>query len=131
MNQCLMMGEIPKHAMSGDDQRRRVYSIDGLCPTLLTPTGGYFEAKIIPKGDKMKKLRIRKLTEAECYRFMGFEKKDYEACRDVGQSKSSIYHQAGDSIVTTCLIGIFGELIGADYGKVIDDYADRLHNEVA
>lgn len=46
MNQCLMMGEIPKYAMSGDDQRRRVYSIDGLCPTLLTPTGGYFEAKI-------------------------------------------------------------------------------------
>ncbi len=46
MDRCMMVGEIPKSAMSGDDQRRRVYSTDGLCPTLLTPTGGYFETKI-------------------------------------------------------------------------------------
>lgn len=46
MERCLMVGEIPRSAMKGDDQRRRVYSIDGLCPTLLTPTGGYFETKI-------------------------------------------------------------------------------------
>lgn len=79
----------------------------------------------------MKKLRIRKLTEAECYRFMGFEKKDYEACRDVGQSKSSIYHQAGDSLVVTVMMGLFGELFGLDYQNKIESYVDDLHNEVA
>ena len=83
---------------------------------------------IFEKGEKM--LRIRKLTEGECYRLMGFEKKDTEACRAVGQSKTNIYHQAGDSIVTTVLVGLFGELIGADYHKAISDYADKLSEEV-
>ena len=81
-------------------------------------------------GKKMGRLRIRKLTEGECYRLMGFEKKDEEACKKVGQSASSIYHQAGDSIVTTVLMGIFGELIGADYERAIEEYADRLHGEI-
>lgn len=79
--------------------------------------------------EKQKKLRIRKLTEGECYRLMGFEEKDTEACKAVGQSKANIYHQAGDSIVTTVLVGIFGELQGFDYEKAINRYVDRLHNE--
>lgn len=74
-------------------------------------------------------LRIRKLTEGECYRLMGFEKKDTRACKTANQSKANIYHQAGDSIVTTVLAGIFGELIGADYQKAISDYADKLNAE--
>ena len=79
----------------------------------------------------MSKLRIRKLTEGECMRLMGFEKKDTEACREVGLSKANIYHQSGDSIITTVLVGIFGELFGSDYCKAIDEYADKLHEEVA
>ena len=75
------------------------------------------------------RLRIRKLTEGECYRLMGFEEKDTEACREAGQSASNIYHQAGDSIVTTVLVGIFGELIGVDPRPVIEEYADKLHEE--
>ena len=82
-------------------------------------------------GDKdMGKLRIRKLTEGECYRLMGFEKKDTEACKAVGQSKATIYHQAGNSICVPVLVGIFGELFGLDYEKAINDYADKLHGEV-
>lgn len=45
-NRCILVGMIPREAMKGDDQRRRVYSTEGLSPTLLTPTGGYFETKI-------------------------------------------------------------------------------------
>lgn len=80
--------------------------------------------------EKNTKLRIRKITEAECYRFMGFEKKDYEACRDAGQSAANIYHQAGDSIVTTVLAAIFGEILGIEYRPIIESYADRLHGEI-
>ena len=79
----------------------------------------------------MERLRIRKLTEAECYRLMGFESKDTEACRKAGQSKANIYHQAGDSIVVTVLMGIFGELLGCDYRKAIEEYTDKLHAEVS
>ena len=79
--------------------------------------------------EKQKRLRIRKLTEGECYRLMGFEEKDTEACKAVGQSKANIYHQAGDSIVTTVMVGIFGELLGYDYVKAIENHSDKLHNE--
>lgn len=75
------------------------------------------------------KLRVRKLTEGECYRLMGFEEKDTEACKAVGQSKANIYHQAGDSIVTTVLCGIFGTLLDLDYEKAIEKHSDKLHNE--
>lgn len=107
---------------------RRVYGTDGLAPTMLTCTGGFTERKIGYKD--MGKLRIRKLTEGERMRFMGFERKDTEACREVGLSRANIYHQSGDSIVSTVLVGIFGELFGLDYEKAINEYADKLHEEV-
>lgn len=88
---------------------------------------GGLEKKIIDMGNKE---RIRKLTEGECYRLMGFEEKDTNACKEVGQPKSTIYHQAGDSIVTTCLVALFGELLGFDYEQAIKDHADKLHKEV-
>lgn len=47
------------------------------------------------------------------------------------QAKANIYHQAGDSIVTSVLVGIFGELLGLDYKSKIEAYADKLHGEVA
>lgn len=76
------------------------------------------------------KLRIRKLTEGECMRLMGFEKKDTEACKAEGLSRANIYHQSGDSIVSTVLVGIFGSLLGMDYREAIEKHADKLHNEV-
>ena len=75
-------------------------------------------------------LRIRKLTEDECMRLMGFTSEDTEACRAVGLSKANIYHQSGDSIVTTVLASIFGELLGADYEGAVERYCDGLHGEV-
>lgn len=64
--------------------------------------------------------RIRKLTERECFRLMGVRDKDFDKIKD-NQSKSSLYHLAGDSIVTTCLMAIFGTLIGVDYQSKIKD----------
>ena len=66
-------------------------------------------------------LRIRKLTPCECYKLMGFTPIDYERCAKI-QSNATIYHQAGDSIVVTVLIAIFGKLLGIDYEKVIRKY---------
>ncbi len=60
--------------------------------------------------------RIRKLTPKECWRLMGFTDKDFEKARMAlnetyykGKDKSSsqLYKQAGNSIVTNCLIAIF------------------------
>lgn len=64
--------------------------------------------------------RIRKLTERECFRLMGVRDKDFDKIKD-NQSKSSLYHLAGDSIVTTCLMAIFGELTDVDYQSKIKE----------
>lgn len=72
-------------------------------------------------------LRIRKLTPKECLRLMGFDDKSYESMRSVCMTDSQIYHCAGDSIVVTVLMGIFGTLLGVeDYERKIKDYANEL-----
>lgn len=75
-----------------------------------------------------KKLRIRKLTPSEAIRLMGFERKDYEAMAEQ-LPDSGVYHCAGDSIVTTCLVGMFGQLLGIDPKDCIEKYADKLAKE--
>lgn len=55
-------------------------------------------------------LRIRKLTPRECFRLMGVKDEDFEKCVK-NQSDSSLYHLAGDSIVTNCLFYIFKQLL--------------------
>jgi DNA (cytosine-5)-methyltransferase 1 len=54
--------------------------------------------------------RIRKLTPKECFRLMGVKDEDFERVA-LNQSNSSLYHCAGDSIVTNCLMAIFKEML--------------------
>lgn len=54
--------------------------------------------------------RIRKLTPKECFRLMGVKDDDFERVAK-NQSNSSLYHLAGDSIVTNCLMEIFKEVL--------------------
>ena len=89
----------------------RVYD-NKISPAICTSFNPYFLTK---------HLRIRKLTPCERYKLMGFTKMDYERCAKI-QSNATIYHQAGDSIVVTVLIAIFGKLLGIDYEKVIKNY---------
>ena len=55
-------------------------------------------------------LRIRKLTPRECYRLMGFGDQAFDLAQP-NQSNSSLYHQAGDSIVVNVLMCLFGSLL--------------------
>lgn len=109
------------------DLNRRVYSVDALAPTLNTCEGGMTQPKV--KENTMK-LRIRKLTEGECMRLMGFERKDTDAMQKAGLSRANIYHTAGDGLVTTIIAGLVGSLFDLDYKNAIEDYVDKLHNEV-
>ena len=59
-------------------------------------------------------LRIRKLTPKECFRLMGVKDEDIELIME-NQSNASGYHLAGDSIVTTCLMSIFGKFLDIDW----------------
>lgn len=55
-------------------------------------------------------LRIRKLTPRETFRLMGVKDEDYYKVAK-NQSNSSLYHLAGDSICTSCLMALFSQLL--------------------
>lgn len=75
----------------------------------------------------VQKMRIRKLTPCECLKLMGFDEEDYKAMRKADLSDTQIYHCAGDSIVVSVLMGIFGSLLGVeDYEQRINELTDRL-----
>ena len=57
-----------------------------------------------------KNYRIRNLTERECFRFMGVKDEDFERVAK-NQTKTSLYHLAGDSIVVDVLMAIFKEML--------------------
>ena len=87
----------------------RIY--ENYSPTLRQNCGG-LEVANGEVEDKIK-WRIRKLTSKECWRLMGFTDEDHDrAAKYV--SASALYKQAGNSIVTSCLVSIFYSLFFKD-----------------
>lgn len=96
----------------------RVYDTNGISTCVATTP--FYMGNIIEPS-----YRIRKLTERECFRLMGVKQKDFERVA-ANQSMSSRYHLAGDSIVTSCLMAIFGELLSVDYQSKIKELEEEL-----
>ena len=74
-------------------------------------------------------LRIRKLVPLETMKLMGFERKDEQAMREIGMSDSAIYHCAGDSIIVTCLMALFGQMLPMSEEELqqkIEKYVESL-----
>ena len=72
-------------------------------------------------------LRIRKLLPSETMKLMGFTQEDYLALREIGLGDSAIYHVAGDSIITTCLVAILSPLVNErnKHINIIEDYVEK------
>lgn len=72
--------------------------------------------------------RIRKLTERECGRLMGVLDNDIAK---IGKnlSRSAQYHMFGDSIVTSCLMAIFGKMFNVDYESKIKELTKKITGE--
>lgn len=93
----------------GNDQMNRIYSPEGLSPTLKTVSGGgKREVKVLINS------RYRKLTPKEYFRLMGFSDSDYELLAMNGISKTQIYKMAGNSIVVTVLEHLFKQIYKPD-----------------
>jgi DNA (cytosine-5)-methyltransferase 1 len=101
---------------------QQVYDENGITRTIKAGDGSGNIPKVIND------LRIRKLTPKECWRLMGVKDNDFENVSK-NQSNSSLYHLAGDSICTVCLLGLFGELLGIDYQTKIDELTNELKQE--
>lgn len=149
---CIQVGNLD---IKGHDSIKRVYSEEGLSPTLTNMQGGNRQPMIevignySPSGHDASRivdnegiaptvkenhgtvtatnvgLRIRKLTPKECWRLMGFNDKDFENAQKVN-SNTQLYKQAGNSIVVNVLEKIFKNLFKE--GK-IDDNKTIKRNE--
>lgn len=67
-------------------------------------------------------VRIRKLIPRECLRLMGWKDKDIDKIQLAGISATQQYRQAGNGIVVTVLMAIFGELFDVPYKELIDNW---------
>ena len=76
---------------------------DGVCNALTTVQKDNMLLEITEQ------YRIRKLTQKETWRLMGFSDEDYEKAAEVN-SKTQLYKQAGNSIVKDVLMAIFSQL---------------------
>lgn len=80
-------------------------------------------------GGGLSNLRIRKLVPIETMKLMGFERKDEQAMREIGMSDAAIYHCSGDSIVTTCLMALFGQMLPISENELqqkIESYVENI-----
>lgn len=96
----------------GSSYAGNVYGTENNSPTINTCGGGN-RMPLIPDA-----LRIRKLTPRECFRLMGVKDEDVDKLTDL--SNSTLYHLAGDSIVTTVLMAIFGELLEVEWKEKVN-----------
>lgn len=94
-----------------------VWDQDSVSPTIMTAQGGNRQPLVVDNV----KWRIRKLTPKECWRLMNFSDED---CNRASKyvSDSALYKQAGNSIVTSCLVAIFYSLLFNDNGTNWSDY---------
>ena len=79
---------------------------DGLCQTV--DMGYHNSIRLLDK------CRIRKLTPKECFRLMGVKDEDYEKVKK-NQSDSSLYHLAGDSLITTIMMALFSQMLDINW----------------
>lgn len=93
------------------EQSRRIYSEEGIAPTMHTCGGGNTEPKV--ERDNLRV--VRKLTPKEAHRLMGFDDIDYENCKAVGMSDTQGYKQSGNSIVTSCIALLIEHLYKTQY----------------
>lgn len=111
---CVQVAELD---IKGQDCIKRVYSDEGISPTLTSMEGGNRQPKIEVIGNHETvtatnyNYRIRKLTPKECWRLMGFDDEDFEKAQAAGMSNTQLYKQAGNSIVVNVLEKILEKLI--------------------
>lgn len=99
---CVQIGTLD---IKGHDSIKRVYSDEGISPTLTDMQGGNRQPKI------EENYKIRKLTPKECWRLMGFSDENFEKAVNIPTSNTQLYKQAGNSICVPVLEKIFKNLL--------------------
>lgn len=115
MSDLQMIGHLD---IKGHDAIKRVYSPEGISPTLTTCGGGYREVKILD----LSKFRVRKLTPTEYGRLQAFPMQDWEQV----VSDSQAYKQFGNAVTVSVVTAIAERLRGClEAGK---ENAETIEN---
>lgn len=69
---------------------------------------------------------IRRITEREAWRLMGFTDEDYSRAEATGVSRNQLYKQAGNSIVVNVLEAIFRQMIDGKE-KIYKEGCEKPH----
>jgi DNA (cytosine-5)-methyltransferase 1 len=109
-NYGTITGVVVKETIIYDDYNSSIRKDQDTIGTITTMIGRDSERHGFKLIEKTNNLRIRKLTPRECYRLMGFSDQAFDLAQP-NQSNSSLYHQAGDSIVVNVLMELFRSLI--------------------
>lgn len=120
----------------GSNNINSIMPKDGIAPTLMARD--YKDPKLVQVGNLdikgndslnmtavLNNLRIRKLTPKEYWRLMGFSDELFEKAQQVN-SNAQLYKQAGNSIVVTVLMAIFGELLDINWQDKVKELLNKI-----
>lgn len=103
-NDLILLGEMEdSHCL---ERSNRVYSTDGLSPTITTGGGDKVPNFVDEKDNRY---YIRRLTPRECGRLMGVSDEDIDKMAEVN-SDTQLYKQFGNSIVVDVMCAMFKNL---------------------
>lgn len=105
MNEILQIADLHHY---GNEQMNRVFSSEGIAPTIKTVSGGGREIKIIDNE------AVRALTPKEYFRLMGFDDTDVDLLTKNGISNTQLYKMAGNSIVVNMLEFLFCQIFDSN-----------------
>lgn len=111
-------------------QTNVILSIEGIAECVMYSDDSYNGAKIYDNRINGKEI-VRRFSAIESFRLMGFDDDDYDKCRYkvVNGNKTdnvretNLYAQAGNSIVVTVLMAIFGVLYG------VENWEEKVYQE--
>ena len=110
-------------------RRGRVEERGQICPTITT-TGGLHRL-IVNKNGTEYEIKIRKLTENECYVLMSMTSEDADKCKAVGISKTQLYKQAGNGLCSCVITLLLDHLYKAQYDPTYECGDERILREQA
>ena len=91
--------------------RGRVYSPDGISPSIIKPLGGQAVPIFEVKG------RIRSLTPRECFRLQGVSEDSINKLCNSGVSDTQLYIAAGDAVTVPVVYEIAKKIMEISHGN--------------
>ncbi|MFI3227432.1 MAG: DNA (cytosine-5-)-methyltransferase [Clostridia bacterium] len=100
-SKIIKLFDLPRDVWNDLERQRRVYSINGISPTILARSDA---TKIFVNG------KVRKLTPIENLRIQGFSKNFISNIKIANMSDAQLYKQSGNAVSPPVITGIFNQL---------------------